>query len=258
MALGAAQDSYGDLPAILEPPPVFYGTITQSPTNTKVNPTTVEWQIETTGDSSTITATQVVTVDGTTYYISQIPFETRKLADNTALTTTPNTLEQTSSDSTYSRSAKVDGKTAVLPAGKGTFTYGTPSIGLIERIDLVVGETYAEWALRIFGDANTPRDEDLDNDGDDNEAEYLAGTDPKSGTTKSGGTLAPLPGGGLSITFPTATGKHYKIQRSTNLEQSSWTDVGTEIIGTGEPITYNITNPPPDKRLFYRIVASEE
>ncbi len=241
--------------AIPEPPVVFYGTITQSQTLDSVTPTTVEWALDGAGSTVAVAETQIITVNATTFYISRIPFETRRLADNTPLDATANTLEQTQTDTLYNRSAKVDGRNALLPTGKETFSYGTASMGQIERLDLVIGETFAEWAERVLGDANADPSGDNDNDGFTNEQEYRNGTDPNSGGSQPQFTLAPASGGGFTITFPTAVGQRYTIERGTNLDEPDWAPVAQEISGTGSPMTF--TDPSAAPRLFYRIVAGD-
>lgn len=214
----------------------------------------MSWSLSGNSESITAANTTVVTINTDVFYISRIPFETRQIVGGPALTATPDTLELTQADTSYTRGAVVDGKLAVLPAGKETFEYGAFSQGLIERIDLVIGETYAEWSTRIFGSV-VDGSADADGDGKTTYEEFLAGTDPQDPSSSTFLTgFAPLPAGGFSLTFATVPGHLYDIHRSTDLE--TWQPVIENIPGTGNPITHP-DNPGTGPKFFYRIIARE-
>lgn len=237
--------------AISEPPVVLYGTIDGGVST----PTAMEWILSGNSETATISEFQTITVDSQTFYIVKIPFESRTVVGQPALTPTANTLELTQADTSYTRSVTVDGESVTLPSGTESFTYGFPSQGLIERIDIQIGpETYEQWSLRIFGSVVDPKG-DEDKDGRTNGEEFLDGTDPQDGSSLSLLTaFTPLPGGGFSLTFNTLEGRTYTIRRSTNLE--NWQIVFEDIPGTGEPIT-RTDNPGAGAKIFYRIEASE-
>jgi hypothetical protein len=204
--------------------------------------------------------TTLVTVNSETFYLSRIPFETRKLADNTPLPATANTLELTTANTAYGRLAKVNGFVATIPLNQANFTYGAATQGLIERIDLAVGpltETYEQWSQRIFGAVIDPNG-DADNDGSTNYQEYLAGSDPQAqGSRLKVVSFTPAPGGGAyTITWPTTAGRTYRVERSTNLTPGSWTTLQDNIPGTGADATYTDPNVTGLTRLFYRIVLA--
>ncbi len=245
---------------IPEPDVIFYGKATQAPSGAPVVPTSVEWTVTGNNQTAVLANTTVVTVNSETFYVSRIPFETRKLADNTPLTATADTLELTAANTAYSRLAKVNGFVATVPASQANFAYGAATQGLIERIDLAVGpltETYEQWSQRIFGAVLDPNG-DADGDGSTNYQEYLAGTDPRTQDSRLKiASFAPEPGGGAyTITWPTTEGRTYRVERSTNLTPGSWTILQDHIPGTGTAATHTDPNITGFTRLFYRIVLT--
>ena len=68
------------------------------------------------------------------------------------------------------------------------------------------------------------------------------------------GTLAPstfdLEDGNLIISWPTAAGPTYQVQRSTNLE--SWENIGVALTGNGTTMSY--AQPSTAEKVFLRVV----
>jgi hypothetical protein len=213
--------------AIPEPPVVFFGQVT--PALPAPDFSTVIFTL--TGNSETITTatpTRVVTIEGASWFIVSIPFETRAVSGSPALTATPNTLALTAANTTYTVTtytvtAKLGPANATLPTGKTTLIYGATTQGLIDRIDLTLGgENFAQWSQRVFGSLVSQTD-DADGDGRSNYEEYLAGTDPQNPSSRlSVKTFAPLPGGGLTLTWETTQGKTYQVERSDSLTPGQW------------------------------------
>lgn len=242
--------------AIPEPPVVYYGQVTPAAPAPDIS--AVSFTL--TGNSeivTTATPARVVTIEGASWFIVSIPFETRSVSGSPALTATPGTLALTAANTTYTVSAKVGTTNATLPTGKTTLIYGVPTQGLIERIDLSLGgETFAQWSQRLFGSLVSQTD-DADGDGRTNYEEYLAGTDPKNANSRlTVKTFAPLPGGGLTLTWDTVTGKTYSVERSTSLSPNQWTVLQPNVQGDGTIKSYSDTNPGTATRLFYRIAVS--
>lgn len=104
-------------------------------------------------------------MNGETFYLTRIPFETRQLADRTPLPATPNTLSVPAVTASYTCNVTVDGQPAefVDPAD-ATFTFGPADIGTVHRVDLRVPDALPDL--------------DTDGDGMPDAAELLAGTDP--------------------------------------------------------------------------------
>ena len=230
---------------------VFYGHVTRSPLDTAYVPAGVTWSLSGNAETLAVSQTTVVSVNGETFYLTRIPFETRQLADHTPLPATANTLSLPAAATPYTRSATVDGRPAILPAGTGSFSYGAATEGLIERLDLVIGETFAEWSQRLFG---TPVSQtaDADGDGRTNYQEYVAGTDPKNPASAFRATITPAGVGGLTITWQSVAGKHYTVERSLNMQ--AWTTVASDVIASASQTTFaDMAFPVGQQRVFYRI-----
>lgn len=245
------------VPAISEPPVILYGQV--SPSTPAPDLSTVTFTL--TGNAETLATAipaRVVTIEGASWFIVSIPFETRSTQGGPALTATPNTLALTAANTSYTLTAKVGTATATLPNGKTTLIYGAPTQGLIDRIDLTLGETYEQWSQRLFGSL-VSQTADADGDGRSNYEEYLAGTNPLDPNSRlMVKSFTPLPGGGFTITWDTVSGKYYRIERSTSLAPNQWTSLQSNVSGDGGPKSYTDTNQGTAARLFYRIAVISE
>jgi subtilisin family serine protease len=109
-----------------------------------------------------------------------------------------------------------------------------------------------EWELRYFGNlTNVTESSDSDRDGKFDWEEFIAYTDPTN--LLSYPRLNILPGSTSSawkLVFDTATGRIYRIDAATNLSPPEWRPLFTNLLGTGNPMELNDTNPTP--RQFYR------
>jgi hypothetical protein len=90
---------------------------------------------------------------------------------------------------------------------------------------------------------------DADGDGQTNAQEYEARTDPAVGASV---LRVALGGAAGSLSWESAAGVIYQIQRSTDL--SAWIFQGTAVNGTGAPLEWQDPAPPPG-RAFYRVEA---
>ncbi len=242
----------GAAAAVPEPDVIFYGRVPRSPAGTVHVPAGVTWSLAGNAETLAVSQTTVVSVNGETFYLTRIPFETRKLADNTPLPATPNTLALPAAATPYTRSASVDGRPAILPTGTGSFSYGASNQGLIERLDLVIGETFAEWSQRLFGTL-VSQTADADGDGQTNYQEYLAGTDPTNATSIFRATsITPSGAGTLTITWQSIAAKSYVVERSVNLQ--SWTIISGNVTATGPQTSFTDSTFPADQpNVFYRV-----
>ena len=135
---GVAQSSSG----IPEPDLILFGNLTSTNGADLALAGSVVWNISDGSSSASIAAT-MVNVNGQTFYVARIPFETR-LAGGQSLTPSPNTLPLTQTATTFKRSAKAFGTNAtILPPALETFSFAAADCGRIERVDLRVSGAVA-------------------------------------------------------------------------------------------------------------------
>jgi len=91
------------------------------------------------------------------------------------------------------------------------------------------------WETQHFGATGTSASADADGDGTSNLMEYLAGTDPRSGTSVFRPTSR-VESGKLILTVPTVSGRNYRVWGTANL-QTTWTAQDT-ISGDGSTIAW--------------------
>ncbi|MES2660141.1 MAG: hypothetical protein V4689_16075 [Verrucomicrobiota bacterium] len=108
------------------------------------------------------------------------------------------------------------------------------------------------WETTYFPGLGQSAADDFDKDGTSNLTEYRLGLTPNSGTSRFAATRAP---GGL-ITWPSAVGLTFDVQRSTVLAEGSWTTVSPLPGGiSGAAGTSSFTDPsPPVGNAFYKVV----
>lgn len=105
-----------------------------------------------------------------------------------------------------------------------------------------------DWENTYFLGLGQTATGDFDNDGTDNLTEYRLQLTPNSGSSRFAATRA---ANGL-ITWPSATGLTFLVQRSQTLAAGSWTTVGT-VPGTAG--TASFTDPsPPAGTAFYKVL----
>lgn len=102
------------------------------------------------------------------------------------------------------------------------------------------------WEAHHFGDSAQGPAADFDHDGTTNRTEFLLGLDPADGSSAFHASIH-LAGASPTLTWPTAPGLSFRVERSTTLT-GAWTDLG--IVQAG---TWTDPSPPPG-RAFYRIV----
>ena len=102
------------------------------------------------------------------------------------------------------------------------------------------------WETTYFGGTGQTAEGDYDNDGTSNLLEYRLGLIPNNGASTFKALLS-----GHTLTWPSANGLSFTIQRSTSMATGGWSDVGT-VTTTGNTGTWTDTAPPLGKA-FYRV-----
>jgi alpha-L-fucosidase len=101
------------------------------------------------------------------------------------------------------------------------------------------------WETTHFGNLLQTESGDPDGDGTTNSTEHWLGLDPRDGTSSF---AAILNAAGL-LTWPSAAGGNFTVQRSTSLE--NWMDYAT-VPGSAETASFTISAPPAGNA-FYRV-----
>ena len=144
-----------------DPGLIMYGAISNS-IGTPAGPS---WQISSTSSSISVNSA-TLSVNGQSFYIAIVPFETRSIGGVTIGPATPNTLPLSSTATTYARLATVNGtNVAIVHSSSGsssTFTFGPAHRGRIERVDLAVSppQTFAQWLAQYGLPANSDPNSD--------------------------------------------------------------------------------------------------
>ncbi len=241
---GAAAQS---VPGIPEPGLLVYGQILDRDTRTPVAVTSVVLQAQGGGDSVSLPAT-LIGINGQTFYLVRLPFETRSAGGQT-FDATANTLGLATVSRTYSRAATCDGQAATFSdPSKAQFNFGLTDRGRVERADLLV-----------VGKPPVDR-HDSDGDGVPDAVERAYGTNPLDASDYPLWLSSDLEltGAGLVIKWASKAGKSYTVSRATALAEpaASFEDRpdGVAIPSEGNQTTYldkDAFGPGP---YFYRIM----
>lgn len=115
-------------------------------------------------------------------------------------------------------------------------------------------ESYDQWAATaLSGISENGRSEDPDHDGQDNETEYLAGSDPTNGADR-----AELELGSSSVSFFQPANRHVLIEMSNDL--SDWfvlPDPNNILTPAASSSTQTLDTPTGEERLFLRMEISQ-
>ncbi len=108
--------------AVPEPPLILYGSVTNTSGSSVLTNGAVAWSVAGGGSSTTVSAT-IASVNGQSFYIARIPFETR-FAGNVTFSPSANRLLLTASPMPFTRCATVNGFAATLvPPASANFTF---------------------------------------------------------------------------------------------------------------------------------------
>ena len=124
-------------PGIPEPGLIIYGRVLDRSSGKPVQANAVAFQVTGNNDTANVTA-NLVTINGQMFYVAQVPFETRVVGVQN-FQKTANTVALTTGNTSYTRTAAVNGKAATFKApGIGQFLFSAAERGRVENLDLEV------------------------------------------------------------------------------------------------------------------------
>lgn len=111
------------------------------------------------------------------------------------------------------------------------------------------------WELSVWGDLHACNDPyaDPDADGQSNRAEYLAGTNPRSGESRVQLRATKLAAAEVKLHWMANTEQRYRVFTSTDL--CNWYLVGTPVVGDGTEASVTVPAAGPGQSRFYRLQA---
>ncbi|MEO7933704.1 MAG: LamG-like jellyroll fold domain-containing protein [Chthoniobacterales bacterium] len=114
------------------------------------------------------------------------------------------------------------------------------------------------WRQTYFGmidSVSTAADTaDPDGDGWTNAQEFLTGTDPTNATSTLKISELQVSGNDFVVSFPSVSGKTYRVERSDTLQAGSWTTLLNNIAGTGGVVQITDAGGATQSKHFYRVV----
>jgi hypothetical protein len=115
--------------------------------------------------------------------------------------------------------------TATLVVKNGTFVLNPGATLVVDNLDLTSScgqfRKYPGSTLTINGSESLNPNVDSDGDGESNAAETAAGTDPLDPTSTFHMVSAAVSGPDILVTWTSASGHHYVVQRATTLNQQT-------------------------------------
>lgn len=110
------------------------------------------------------------------------------------------------------------------------------------------------WEL-VYGVTTLNPSSDADGDGQSNQAESDAGTNPFNATSVIHVSRFTLNGSTLTLSWPSLAGKLYRLQSSPSLVATNWVSEGLPQNGTGSEIS--LTLPVTGAARFYRVLVQD-
>ena len=266
-------------PGVPEPGLVIWGTVVnQTNASQAIAITSASWSV-TDGSKTAVysaaskPATRIVNLNGQSYYILHVPFDTRQIGTVTLAdpaTVGINSFElKSASPPTYTLVPTINGALATVRSVDGAPSSGAnlpvtgftaATRGRVIRVDLGIiplVNDYESWAAGIFGSANAPeaaRTADPDGDGLKNEGEFAAGTDPKDPTSALRILTLTVESQKLQavLGWQSASSRSYVIEFSSDPE-GPWEPLGPALPNTGNTTQANINLLSSEPKGFYRI-----
>jgi hypothetical protein len=127
-------------------------------------------------------------------------------------------------------------------------------IALLTGCSLIGFGSVQAYELPEFQQRQRGDNADPDGDGLTNTQEFTAGTDPINAASVLKVTNFVISDGDFRVSFPTVSGKTYRLERSDTLQAGSWTTLLDNIAGTGGAVQVTDVGAAAQSKRFYRIV----
>lgn len=217
--------------------------------------------------AASLPKTRIVDQTGRTFYVLEVPYETGVIQTSSgAITPQPGTngFVLRSPAPTYTITAVINGVPATIksvdgigmPSGTSSVAindYSPATQGRMMRVDLWINEgEHMVWAAGFFSDPNAPEAAPTaDPDGQSNEVECAAGTEPRDGTSAFLMEQADrLLGGNVTVCWRSLSGRTYQVRHSPDLAAETWQPVGQSAGADGTSVSASFTAPAGH---YYRI-----
>jgi hypothetical protein len=218
-------------------------------------------------------AVRIVSVAGQSYYILQVPFDTRQLGAIALSDPIGHGMDsfelKAASPPAYTLTPTINGVLASVRSVNGAPALGesvpitgftSQARGRVVRVDLAIlptADSYELWAAAMFGDANLPqaaRGADPDGDGMTNEQEWAAGTNPLSAeSVLQVLTFSVDPNANeATLSWTSVAGRDYIIQGA-SVTEGPWVDLAVPVTGSGGATEISIDAGGGEPVRFYRI-----
>lgn len=133
-----------------------------------------------------------------------------------------------------------------------TYQFSSATVGEV-RLIVTATQTFAEWQIANFGSVTLPAAQDTadpDGDGQTNEVEFQAGTNPNNGASVFASKVTKV-SGGFTLSWPGSSGRSYIVEAKNTLSAASWATLGTVAAATAPETTYTDFTVLPVR--FYRV-----
>jgi alpha-glucuronidase len=137
---------------------------------------------------------------------------------------------------------------------------GLPGLGTASApVSATTYTTVENWRFANFGtianSGNAADSADPDGDGLTNTQEFTSGTNPNSAASALKIAQVQTSGSNLVVSFPTVSGKTYRVERSDTLQSGSWSTVQDNIAGTDAILQITDPGAAAQSKRFYRVVV---
>jgi hypothetical protein len=263
-------------PGVPEPGLILWGSVVNA-TNTSqpVQIDSASWTVTdgiTTAaySSATRPAVQIFTQGDQTYYVLEVPFDTRRFGSiqlndpaNSGVKSFP---LQSASPPAYLMTPTINGVPGSVRSIDGAPATGTnlPITGFtatvrgrVIRVDLAItpiSESFEQWATRIFGSSSLPTaapGADPDGDGFTNGSEFAAGTNPLDPASVLRLFQVTFNASQATLGWQSVASKRYILESASNAN-GPWTDAAS-ILAAGASVQTNVPRSSGALPTFYRV-----